>query len=125
LITTAFASRHGQIKGLMPSSISYDDNGCAEASFPAGATTHGLPRRDSAPSVPELDGLKEQLVYLRLWLGIMVVAEISLIGWLASALETITPRLLFLAVVGMMSLGLGILLLHRQIERRIERIRSL
>ena len=35
-----------------------------------------------------LDRLKEQLVYLRLWLGIVVVAEISLIGWLASAVET-------------------------------------
>jgi hypothetical protein len=28
----------------------------------------------------ELDRLKEQLVYLRLWLGIVVVAEISLSG---------------------------------------------
>jgi hypothetical protein len=75
--------------------------------------------------MPELDGLKEQTVYFRLWLGIVVVAEISLIGWLASALETATPRLLFLAIVGMMLLGASIFLLHREIERRIERIRRL
>jgi hypothetical protein len=31
-------------------------------------------------TVSELDRLKEQLVYLRFWLGIMVVTEISLVG---------------------------------------------
>jgi hypothetical protein len=75
--------------------------------------------------MPELDGLKEELVYLRLWLGIMVVAEISLIGWLASTLENATPRLLSVAITAMMSLILGIFLLHRLIERRIQRIRNL
>ena len=75
--------------------------------------------------MPELDGLKEQLVYLRLWLGIIVVAEISLVGWTASAVETASPRLLSLSIVVIMVLGLGILLLHRRIERRIEQLRSL
>ena len=73
----------------------------------------------------ELDRLKEQLVYLRFWLGIMVVTEISLVGWLASAADSATPRLLALAIVGILVLGLGILLIHRQIERRIERIGEL
>jgi hypothetical protein len=72
--------------------------------------------------VSELDRLKEQLVYLRFWLGIMVVTEISLVGWLASAADSATPRLVALAIAGMMVLGFGILLLHRQIERRIEQI---
>jgi len=75
--------------------------------------------------MPELDGFKERLVYLRLWFGVVVVSELSLIGWLASALETASARLLYLAVGGMMVLGLGVLLLHRMITRSIERIRSL
>jgi hypothetical protein len=29
----------------------------------------------------ELDRLKEQLAYLKFWQGIMVVTEISLVGW--------------------------------------------
>jgi hypothetical protein len=29
----------------------------------------------------ELDVAKEQIAYLKLWLGIMVVTDISLIGW--------------------------------------------
>ncbi len=70
----------------------------------------------------ELDRLKEQLVYLRFWLGIMVVTEISLVGWLASTADTATPRLLFFAIVGIVLLGVGVFLLHRQIERRIEHI---
>lgn len=75
--------------------------------------------------VSQLDGLKEELVYLRLWLGIMVVAEIGLFGWLASAPETTTPRLFALGVGGMIGLGMGIYMLHRHIEQRITDIRSL
>ena len=70
----------------------------------------------------ELDRLKEQLVYLRLWLGIVVVAEISLLGWLASAVGTAPAGLLWLAITTAVLLGCGIYLLHRQIHRRIDEI---
>jgi hypothetical protein len=73
----------------------------------------------------EVDRLKEQLVYLRLWLGIVVVAEISLIGWLASAVDTAPTRLLVLAIATAVLLGLGIFMLHRQIQRRIDDIGEL
>ena len=75
--------------------------------------------------MPELDGVKEQLVYLRLWLGIIVVAEISLIGWIASAVDTASLRLLTLAIAVTMVLAMGIFLLHRRIKRRIEQIWNL
>jgi hypothetical protein len=75
--------------------------------------------------VSELDHLKEELVYLRLWLGILVVAEISVLGWLASAFDTAAVRLLGLAFAAGVSLALGIVLLHRQIKRRIDEIRKL
>ena len=48
----------------------------------------------------ELDRLKEQLVYLRFWLGIMAVAEITLVGWLISTPNTADPVLWSLAAVG-------------------------
>jgi len=73
-------------------------------------------------SMSDLDRLKEQLVYLRLWLGIVVVAEISLVGWLASAVDSASSRLLALAIAAAVLLGLGIFLLHRQIQRRIDEI---
>lgn len=70
----------------------------------------------------ELDRLKEQLVYLRFWLGIMVVTEITLVGWLISTPNTADPVLWSLAAAGAVLLGLGILLVHRQIERRMDQI---
>ena len=73
----------------------------------------------------ELDRIKEQLVYLRFWLGIMVVTEITLVGWLISTPNTADPVLWSLAAVGVFFLGFGIFLLHRQIERRIEEVRRL
>lgn len=73
----------------------------------------------------ELDRLKEQLVYLRFWLGIMVVTEITLVGWLISTPNTADPVLWSLAAVGVVVLGFGIFLLHRQVERRIEEVRRL
>jgi hypothetical protein len=75
--------------------------------------------------VSELDRLKEQLVYLRFWLGIMVVTEITLVGWLISTPNTADPVLWSLAAVGVVLLGFGIFLLHRQVERRIEELRRL
>jgi hypothetical protein len=75
--------------------------------------------------VSELDRLKEQLVYLRFWLGIMVVTEITLVGWLISTPGTANPVLWSLAAVGAVSLGIGIFIVHRQIERRIDEIGKL
>jgi len=83
---------------------------------------HHSPTRST---VSELDRLKEQLVYLRFWLGIMVVTEITLVGWLISTPNTADPVLWSFAAVGVVLLGFGIFLLHRQIERRIEEVRSL
>jgi hypothetical protein len=75
--------------------------------------------------MPELDALKEELAYLRLWLGMLAVTDISLTGWTASAIDTASTRLLSLSVAVMIVLGTGVLLLNRLIERRIERIRRL
>jgi hypothetical protein len=72
--------------------------------------------------VSELDRIKEQLAYLKFWQGIMVVTEISLVGWLISTVDTADPALWSFAAVGVILLGFGIFALHRQIERRIAQI---
>ena len=33
----------------------------------------------------ELDRIKEQIAYLKYWQGIMVVTDITLVGWLLTA----------------------------------------
>jgi len=75
--------------------------------------------------VSELDRLKEQLVYLRFWLGIMVVTEITLVGWLISTPKTADTLLWSIGAIGAVLLGFGIFLLHRQVERRIDQIGKL
>jgi hypothetical protein len=60
----------------------------------------------------ELDRVKEQLVYLRFWLGIMVAIGANATLW-------------FMGVFGAVALAVGICLVHRQVERRIEQIGKL
>ena len=73
----------------------------------------------------ELDRLKEELAYLKFWQGIVVVTDISVAGWLVSASEGASTLTFVLALAGLAGLTIGIVALHRQIERRIERIGGL
>lgn len=57
--------------------------------------------------------------------GLMVVTEITLVGWLISTPDTADPVLWSLAAVGAVLLGIGIFIVHRQIERRIDEIGKL
>ena len=72
--------------------------------------------------MPQLDRLKEQVAYLKFWLGIVVVTDISLIGWLVSSFETAGRPTTVLAVAGIVLLSCGIAVLHRYIEARIEQV---
>ena len=73
----------------------------------------------------ELDHLREEVAYLKFWLGIVVVTDISLAGWLLSSSDTAAPYTVFFAVAGLILLSAGIVVLHRRIERRISRIKEL
>ena len=73
----------------------------------------------------DLDVAKEQIAYLKVWLGILVVTDISVFGWLISNIENATAPLLWAAVVAVVALTAGILLLHRRIKRHIESLRGL
>jgi hypothetical protein len=73
----------------------------------------------------EVDRLKEQLTYLRFWLGVVVVTGITLVGWLISTPISEDPTLWFIGAFGAALLVMGIYLIHRKIERRIEEIGKL
>lgn len=75
--------------------------------------------------MPQLDRLKEQLAYLKFWLGIVVVTDISLIGWFISSADSADRLTASLAAAGVILLSSGIAYLHRRIERRIEEIGAL
>ena len=73
----------------------------------------------------ELDVAKEKIAYPKVWLGILVVTDISTFGWLISNVDTATPPLLWAAVIAVVALTAGILLLHRRIDRHIQSLRKL
>ena len=73
----------------------------------------------------ELDHLREEVAYLKFWLGIVVVTDISLAGWLLSSSGIAAAYTVVLAVMGLILLSAGIVFLHRRIERRIDRIKEL
>jgi hypothetical protein len=73
----------------------------------------------------ELDVAREKIAYLKVWLGILVVTDISTFGWLISNVGTATALLLWAAVIAVVALTCGIFVLHRRIDRHIESLRGL
>ena len=72
-----------------------------------------------------LDKAKEQLAYLKFWLGVMVVTDISLVGWLVSnAAEAAAHRILG-ALVAVVVITVSGVAVHRRIERLIEALEDL
>ena len=72
--------------------------------------------------MPQLERLKEQIAYLKFWQGVLVVTDISLIGWLVSNAASTTTGTVTLAVISVAFITVGVIVLHRQIERRIEQV---
>ena len=75
--------------------------------------------------MPELDRLKEQIAYLKFWQGVMVVTDISLVGWLVSNAAWAKVGTVTLAILGVVFTTAGVIVLHRQIEQRIDQVGEL
>jgi len=73
----------------------------------------------------ELDVAKEKIAYLKVWLGILLVTDISTFGWLVSNVDSATTLLLWAAIIVVVALSIGILLLHRRIDRHIQSLKEL
>jgi hypothetical protein len=73
----------------------------------------------------QLDYLKEQVAYLKLWQGIAVITNVSLAGWAISAADEAGRVRVVLAIAGIMVLGFAALVLHRRIAEHIDRIGKL
>ena len=73
----------------------------------------------------EVDVLKEKIAYLKLWLSIMVVTDISLVGWLLGNYTVANWALIVGDVVAIFIISFGIYVLHKRIEKEIERLKEL
>ena len=75
--------------------------------------------------MPELDRLKEHLAYLIYWQAILVISDLGLLGWLIYARHTAATVNLASAFFDVAILTVGIYVLHRRIQRRIDHIGKL
>lgn len=75
--------------------------------------------------MPQLERLKEQIAYLKFWQGVLVVTDISLIGWLVSNAASAKTGTVALALLSVAFITAGVLVLHRQTERRIDQVGEL
>jgi hypothetical protein len=73
----------------------------------------------------ELDVAKEEIAYLKIWLGILVVTDISTFGWLISNVGEAITLLLWAAVIAVAGLSAGVFLPHRLIKRQIQSLKEL
>ena len=75
--------------------------------------------------MPQLERLKEQIAYLKFWQGVLVVTDFSLIGWLVSNAANTPVAIVTLAVLSVAVITAGVIVLYRQIERRIDQVGAL
>jgi hypothetical protein len=73
----------------------------------------------------QLDRVREDLAYLKLWQGVGVVTDISVVGWLVATSAGATQAMRTLAVAVATVLTLIIVVLHHRIGHRIKLIESL
>ena len=72
----------------------------------------------------QLDVFKEKIAYLKLWLGIIVVTDISLVGWLLGNYAMAKWPLIVGDVIAIFVISLGIYVLHKRIEKEIVQLKE-
>jgi len=73
----------------------------------------------------KIDEIKEELNYLKVWLGIVVVTTISLISWLINNYEIINYFKNYSAVIAIIVMTITILVIDNKIKKRIKKLRNL
>jgi hypothetical protein len=73
----------------------------------------------------QLDIVKETIAYLKFWLGVMVVSDISLVGWLLSNAEKAPDFKIYGATIGVAIITVSALFVHKRIERFISTLKDL
>ena len=71
------------------------------------------------------DKAKEQIAYLKFWLGVMVVTDISLVGWLVSSAGSAPAHKVVSALVAVVVITVAGFVVHRRVERLLDALEEL
>jgi len=72
-----------------------------------------------------IDEIKEELNYLKLWLGIIVVTNISLISWLIGNYEKSVNFKILADIFAIITLTFTVIFINKKIKQKIKSLREL
>jgi uncharacterized membrane protein YadS len=73
----------------------------------------------------KIDEIKEELNYLKVWLGIIVITTISLISWLINNYESSSSLKIIADIIAIVILTITILLIDKNIKKKIKALKEL
>ena len=76
-------------------------------------------------AMAKIDLIKEKINYLKVWLGISVVALVSLLGWLSSNFESLSNTRFVLSFIGVLWVVISIHFLNKSILIKINSLEDL
>lgn len=73
----------------------------------------------------EIDKVKEEINYLKVWLGIVVVTNIGLISWLINNYDTDTILKVIADISAICLLTISIIIIDKNIKKKIKLLKDL
>jgi len=73
----------------------------------------------------DIDEVKESIGYIKIWLGIIVVTNFSLIAWLFSNYETSTVIKVISDIIAIVVLTISIVIVDKNIKIKIKSLKDL
>ncbi len=73
----------------------------------------------------QIDEIRESINYIKIWLGIIVVTNISLVSWLLSNYETSSAIKVISAIIAIILLTISIYIVDKKIKIKIKSLRNL
>jgi len=73
----------------------------------------------------KIDEIKEELNYLKVWLGIIIITTIGLISWLVNNYETSSNIKILSDILSVIVLTISIMKIDKNIKKKIKSLRDL
>ena len=73
----------------------------------------------------EIDEIKEEINYLKVWLGITLITTIGLISWLLNNYDTADTIKIVADISVILVLNLSVIVIDKKIKKRIKKLRDL
>ncbi len=73
----------------------------------------------------KIDEIKEELNYLKVWLGIIVITTIGLVGWLINNYEIASKLKVIADILAIVVLTISIIVIDRNIKNKIKSLKDL